>query len=356
MRIDPPALQRWHAETAADADVSLVDGRVRPLSSDRFDVDPGPFREAVAADEDAGDGVRTAIGDSHGRSAEETLLAPGARAANFLALAALVDEHAVVVTPTDGAVPGLADALGEVTRVRLDAPGWALDPDAVEAAIRPETELVAVANPNGPAGRYHDAAAMRAVYDACADNGSYLLCDERARYLASDPIEPVASFGRYGISTGGVATAFGLPGLRFGWLCGPAAVVAAAGNWRAYTTASPSALDRHVAGRAFDRREELLSESRGHVAENRALVASFVDEHGLAWSDPDCGATALVAVPDGFAGGRSFCRSLVAEASVALAPGEAFGCPGWARIGFGGASEDLNEGLSRLGAFLERHR
>ena len=78
-------------------------------------------------------------------------------------------------------------------------------------------------------------------------------------------------------------------------------------------------------------------------------------EHGLRWSDPDCGVNAFVEVPDGFDGGEAFCRRLVAEESIVLAPGEAFDHPGWFRLGYGLPREELEAGLERVGAFLERH-
>lgn len=353
MQIDPPALERWLTEVAADADVVLAGGHVRLASTHRFNTDPGALEHVTTPGTDA---FRATIGEHHGRDADGTLFTSGGRAGNFLAVSALVDEHAVVVTPTDGSLPGLANVAGEVTRVRLDAPEWTLDPDAIASAIRPETDLVAVANPNDPTGRCHDEATMRAVLEHCSDNGSYLLCDERARLLAADPPDPVASLGRHGISTAGVSTAFGLPGVQFGWFCGSAAVVAAAENWRAHVGAAPSALDRHVAKQAFEDRSNLLSRNRTHVATNREYLEQFLETRDLEWSAPDCGATALVEAPDGFADGRSFCQSLVAEESVVLVPGAAFERPEWVQLGFGGSSEDLEAGLSRLGAFLDRHQ
>ena len=353
MQIAPFELERWFADVEADADIMLAESGVRPLSADRFDTDPGDLGYVIPT---AGEPeFRAAVGDYHGRGADETVFTCGTQEANLLALFSLLEEHAVVVTPTYGSFPGLAEALGEVTRVPLTEPGWTLDPAAVGRALRPDTDLVVVVNPNNPTGRYHDEATMRAVYEECADNGTYLLCDEVYRPFAADPIAPVASFGRYGISTGGVSKAFGLAGLRFGWLCGPSAVVAAANTWKDYTTISPPKLGHHVAEQAFDRREEILPENRDHVAANRAVVESFLATHDLAWSDPDCGGNAFLEVPEGFDGGRSFCRSLVTEESVVLAPGEAFGRPDWVRIGFGLHREELETALSRLDRFLDRH-
>lgn len=353
MRIAPFALERWFAEVEADADVMLAESGVRPLEASRFDTDPGDLGYVIPT---AGSpDFRAQIGDHHGRSAEETVFTCGTQEANLLACLALIDDHAVVVTPTYESFSGLASSLGELTRVPLTEPDWTLDPAAVGEAIRPETDVVVVVNPNNPTGRYHDEETIQAIYERCADNGSYLLCDEVYRPLADDPIAPVASYGRYGISTGGVSKAYGLAGLRFGWLCGPRSVVSAVKHWKDYTTISPPVLGQHVAEQAFDRREDILSENREHVETNRTTVETVFEDRGLRWSAPDCGVNAFVEVPAGFAGGESFCRSLYTEESVVLAPGEAFDRPSWFRIGFGLPREELDVGLSRLGRFLDRH-
>jgi aspartate/methionine/tyrosine aminotransferase len=353
MRIEPFALERWFAEAEPGADIMLAESGVRPLSADRFDTDPGELGYVIPT---AGDpAFREEIGAHHDRTTEETVFTCGTQEANFLAFLSLVDSHAVVVTPTYGSLAEVPAALAETTEVPLSDPDWTLDVDAVAEAIRPETDLVVLANPNNPTGRYHDEDAMEALYEVCADNGTYLLCDEVYRLLDDDPNPPVTSYGRYGISTGGVSKAFGLAGLRFGWLCGPAAVVAAVENWKDYTTISPPMFGQHVARQAWDRREEILAENRDHAAENRELVVEFLEEHGLSWSNPDCGTNAFVEVPDGFAGGESFCRSLLESESVVLAPGEAFDRPEWFRIGFGLPREELLDGLARIDDFLQRH-
>ncbi|PSQ41512.1 aminotransferase [Halobacteriales archaeon QS_9_68_42] len=352
MQIEPFALERFFAEHEADADVMLAESGIRPLPAGRFDTDPGELGYVIPT---AGDPeFRAEVGALHDRSAAETLFTCGTQEANFLAFLAAVESHAVVVTPTYGSLTAVPRAVGEVTEVPL-ADGWRLDPEAVTEALRPDTDLVVVNNPNNPTGRYHDEERMRAVYEACADNDTYLLCDEVYRLLADEPQPPVAGLGRYGISTAGVSKSFGLAGLRFGWLCAPEPVAEVAERWKDYTTISPPKFGQHVARQALDRREELLAENRALAADHRAVVAEFLAEHGLRWSDPDCGVNAFVEVPDGFDGGEAFCRQVVEEESVVLAPGEAFDRPGWFRIGYGLPREELEAGLERVGAFLDRH-
>ena len=352
MQIEPFALERFFAEHEADADVMLAESGIRPLPAGRFDTDPGELGYVIPT---AGDPeFRAEVGALHNRSAAETLFTCGTQEANFLAFLAAVESHAVVVTPTYGSLTAVPRAVGEVTEVPL-ADGWRLDPEAVTEALRPDTDLVVVNNPNNPTGRYHDEERMRAVYEACADDDTYLLCDEVYRLLANEPQPPVASLGPYGISTAGVSKSFGLAGLRFGWLCAPEPVAEAAERWKDYITISPPKFGQHVARQALDRREELLAENWALAADHRAVVAEFLAEHGLRWSNPDCGVNAFVEVPDGFDGGEAFCRQVVEEESVVLAPGEAFDRPGWFRIGYGLPREELEAGLERVGAFLDRH-
>lgn len=357
MEITPFALERWFAEHEAD-NLMLAESGIRPLAPDRFDLVPEGMGYVIPTN--GSPELRDRIGERYGRGADEVLLTCGTQEANFVTLAALMGEHAVVVTPTYQSLHALPEAFGSVTRVELDAAdGWGLDPDAVAEAVRPETAVVVVNNPNNPTGRVHGAATVEAVYEIAADAGAYLLCDEVYRPLADAGTAPppAASLGPYGVSTCGLSKGYGLAGLRLGWLAGPPEVVEAAWQWKDYTTISPPAVSHRVAEQVLDPETEatVLAENRALAAENRERVDEFVTEHGLDWSDPPAGVNAFVEAPEGFYGGRSFCERAVAEADVVLAPGEAFDQPEQFRLGFGSEPAHLEEGLSRLDAFLDRH-
>ncbi|PSP99701.1 aminotransferase [Halobacteriales archaeon QS_4_70_19] len=357
MQIEPFALERWFAEHEAD-NLMLAESGIRPLDPARFDLVPDDLGYVIPTNGDAA--LRERIGERYGRDADEVLLTCGTQEANFVTFAALMGEHAVVVTPTYQSLHALPESFGEVTRVELDADAdWRLDPDDVAAAMRPDTAVVVLNNPNNPTGRVHDAAVVEAVYDIAADAGAYLLADEVYRPLAAPDVAPppAASLGPYGISACGLSKGYGLAGLRFGWLAAPREVVEVAWQWKDYTTISPPTVSQRVAEQVLAPETEatVLAENRALAAENRERVEAFVARHGLDWSAPETGVNAFVQVPDGFYGGRSFCERLVAEADVVLAPGETFDQPDHFRLGFGSEPTHLEEGLSRLDAFLERH-
>jgi aspartate/methionine/tyrosine aminotransferase len=373
MRIDPFGLERWFAEYEHEADIMLAESGIRSLDASRFDLDPGRLGYVIPTNGDPT--FRASVGDRYGRSADEVLFTCGTQEANFLVFLSLLGDerglggapgaegasgdavgsgsHAVVVTPTYQALHAVPDAFGDVSRVELEPPEWELDPDAVAEAARDDTAVIVVNNPNNPTGRYHDEAAMRAVYDVAVDRDAYLLCDEVYRLLAGEPQPPVASFGRHGISTTSLTKAYGLAGLRFGWIAGPEAVVDRAWRWKDYTTISPSLFGQHVAKQALGRRESrILTENRELAEKHRAIVAEWVERHELDWHDP-VGVNGFVTVPDGFDDAESFCRTVVETESVVLAPGGLFGFPDRFRIGFGLPTEELEEGLDRVSRVIE---
>ncbi|ELZ41626.1 aminotransferase class I/II-fold pyridoxal phosphate-dependent enzyme [Halorubrum tebenquichense] len=375
MRIDPFGLERWFAEHEHEADIMLAESGIRSLDASRFDLDPGKLGYVIPTNGDPE--FRASVGDRYGRSADEVLFTCGTQEANFLTFLSLLGDegpvdgggggdesdappvgvgsgtHAVVVTPTYQALHAVPDAFGDVTRVELEPPEWELDPEAIADAARDDTAVIVVNNPNNPTGQYHDEAAMRAIYDVAVEHDAYLLCDEVYRLLAEEPQPPVASYGAHGISTTSLTKAYGLAGLRFGWIAGPEPVVERAWRWKDYTTISPSLFGQHVAKQALGRREDrILSENRELAADHRDRVADWVDGHDLDWLDP-VGVNAFVTVPDGFDDAESFCRTVVEEASVVLAPGHLFGFPDRFRIGFGLPTEELEEGLDRVSRVIE---
>ncbi|PSQ39060.1 aminotransferase [Halobacteriales archaeon SW_5_70_135] len=356
MEIAPFALERWFAEHEHRAEIMLAESGIRSLPAERFDTDPGKLGYVIPTDGDPD--LRARVAERYGRDADEVLFTCGTQEANFVTTLSLLSpgDHAVVVTPTYQSLHAVPEAIADVTRVELSPPDWSLPVAAVGDAIRPETRLVVVNNPNNPVGRYHDRDRVADLYDVAATNDAYLLCDEVYRLLADEPIEPVAAMGPRGVSTTSLTKAYGLAGCRFGWVAGPPEVVEAAWRWKDYTTISPSVFGQHVARQALDpdREASILAENRDLAARNRAIVADFVTDHGLDWHRP-VGVNGFPTVPEGFADAREFCRTVVEEESVVLAPGDVFGFPDRFRIGFGLSTDRLRAGVERVGDCVERY-
>ncbi|WP_256686812.1 aminotransferase class I/II-fold pyridoxal phosphate-dependent enzyme [Halococcus qingdaonensis] len=355
MRIEPFELERWFGKYEHDADIMLAESGIRSLPAARFDTDPGDLGYVIPTDGDPD--FRAEIAARYGRSADEVVFTCGTQEANLLAMLATLDDgdHAVVVTPTYQSLHALPRSIADVSTVELAPPEWTLDPDAVADAIEPNTRLVVVNNPNNPTGKYHSQDTVDALADLAADNDAYLLCDEVYRLLAEDSLPPVASLGPRGISTTSLTKAHGLAGLRFGWLAGPPEIVDAARRWKDYTTISPSIFGQHVARQALAEEESILDENRALAQEHRERVGEFLAAYGLDWHEP-VGVNAFPTIPEGFDDSREFCRTVVEEESVVLAPGDLFGFDDRFRLGFGLPTDELEDGLERVGRVVENAR
>lgn len=352
MEIDAFGLERWFAAHEHTADIMLAESGIRSLPADRFDTDPGTVGYVIPTNGDPS--LRATIAERYDRDREAVLCTCGTQEANVLTFLALLgrDDHAVVVTPTYQALYAVPDAIGSVTTVPLDPPNWSLDVDAVADAIRDETQVIVVNNPNNPTGKYHDQETIDALYDLAVDADAMLLCDEVYRGLADDPLPPVASMGDHGISTTSLTKSYGLAGTRFGWMVGPHDVIADAWQWKDYTTISPSIFGQHIARQALGSMEaDILETNRGLAATNRAIVADFLEAHDLSWFDP-VGVNGFPTIPDEYQDARTFCTTVLEEESVVLAPGDLFGYPDRFRIGFGTETTTLETGLARIARCL----
>lgn len=354
MEIAPFGLERWFGEYEHDADVMLAESGIRSLPASRFDCDPGDLDYVIPTDGDPA--FRAEVGARYDRSAEEVCFTCGTQEANYLVFRSLLDrrDHAVVITPTYQALHAVPESICDVSRVSLSPPDWELNVDAVRGVIRPETRLIVLNNPNNPTGKHHSRETVEALYDLAAEHDAHLLCDEVYRLFSENPLPPVASMGERGISTTSLTKAYGLAGLRFGWIAGPRDVIEGAVRWKDYTTISPSIFGQHVARQALGEDEgAILSENRTLAREHRERVGEWIAEHGLEWHQP-VGVNGFVTVPEGFESGEAFCRAVVENESVVLAPGGLFGFEDYFRIGFGLETDGLEEGLERVGRVVER--
>ncbi|ELY96228.1 class I and II aminotransferase [Natrialba hulunbeirensis JCM 10989] len=333
----------------------LAESGVRSLPADRFDLEVGEVGYVIPTD--GSPEFRAAIAERYGRDPEEVVLTCGTQEADYLTFMALLNEgdHSVVVSPTYQSLASVPAAIGDVTEVRTEPPKWELSVDAIAEAIRPETRVVILTNPSNPTGKYLGSETMQALYDLVEENDAYLLVDEVYRMLSDDPYAPAASLGQRAISTAGVSKSYGLAGARLGWVVADKELADTVRKWKDYTTISPPILGQHIARQALGEQEaDILHANRAHAKANRERVAKFVDRYDLDWFEPT-GVNGFPTVPDGFENGKEFCRSLFEAESVVLAPGDVFGYPNRFRIGFGLHTDELEEGLERIGRHIKTH-
>lgn len=311
------------------------------------------LREAIAATYD-------------GLSASNILCFAGAEEGIYAAMRVMLtpDDHAIVSVPNYQAAETVPLGLCAVTGVPLlEDENWRLDLDAVRAAIRPNTKLISVNLPNNPTGALMPQDDFAELVEICRAHDLYLFSDEVYRLLERDEskrLPQAAEIYEKGISLNVMSKAYGLPGLRIGWIASPdTALLLKFERYKHYLSICNSAPSERLAVMALSVSDRILERNRALIAENLEKVDAFFADHAdlFDWTRPDGG---CVAYPRyrGADGVEAFCRDLVEEQGVLLLPAsvyhsELMDAPaGRFRIGFG--RRGIDAGLTAMRAFLER--
>lgn len=311
--------------------------------------------------------VLAAVADTYDSlSPSQILCFAGAEEGIYAAMRVLLtrQDHAIVVVPNYQAAETLPLEICAVTGVPLRAEqGWQLDLDAVRAAIRPNTRLISVNFPNNPTGAVPDHATFAALVDLCRQHGIWLFSDEVYRLLERDEarrLSQAADVYERGISLNVMSKAYGLPGLRVGWLaCQDTALLERIQRYKYYLSICNSVPSERLTVLALGVRDRIIARNRALIADNLAVLDRFFAEYpGLFdWRHPDGG---CIGYPRylGRDGVEDFCRDLLEEEGVLLLPSslyrsELIAAPeGHFRIGFG--RRGIGDGLAAMRRFLDR--
>jgi len=293
-----------------------------------------------------------------GADAANVIVTVGAAEANNIIMQTLMRPGDELLTqmPTYKQVWGLARNAGHPVRTfRLDPDrGWALDVDELEQGLSPQTRIIAIVNPNNPTGYIMTDAEMDAVVAAADRVGAWILADEvyrGAERLRED--ETPSFFGRYDrvLSLGSMSKAYGLPGLRVGWIVGPAATVDDLWRRHEYTTITASMLSNVLAAHALspDVRPRLMRRTREYIRNGFPVLEEWMNgQAGLfSYTPPQASAVSFVRYHLDI-NSTELMEKLCREASVFVGAGDSFGMDHHLRIAFGQEREVLEEAFSRI--------
>ena len=210
----------------------------------------------------------------NGAGVENVLVTVGAAEANNIVMQTLMQPGDELVTqaPTYKQVWGLALNAGHVVRPfhMLPDAGWALDLASLDAQVNTNTRIIAVCNPNNPTGYIMTEAEMESVVAAADKVGAWILADEVYRGAERLRDEETPSFfSRYDkvVALGSMSKAYGLPGLRVGWVVGPPDTVEDVWRRHEYTTITATMLSNLLAAHALspEVRPRLIDRTRQYI-------------------------------------------------------------------------------------------
>ncbi len=298
-----------------------------------------------------------------GARRDNVLVTVGAAEANYITIQTFAEAggEMVVMLPNYLLVWGAARNFGARVKtfpLREDR-GWAPDLDALNEAVTEATTLIAVCNPNNPTGYILTEAEMDAIVAAAERVGAWILADEVYSGAEQWTDTQTPSFwGRYDkvLALNSLSKAYGLPGLRIGWIVAPVDTLEAIWRRHEYTTIAATMLSNKLAALALspEVRPRLIERTRRYVRRGYSMLEAWLKEHEAVfeWTPPQAAAIAFVRyrldLPS-----VEFVDRLRRQQSVLVVPGAHAGLDHHLRISFGPPADYLQAGLDRIHAFIE---
>ncbi len=367
MKIERFEMERFQSAWENTVEYNLSGSGIHPITLAAL-VDHSWIREVLAREQigygftNGSPELRAAIAGLHqGAGPENVLVTSGSAEANFLATWALIEsgDEVVVLLPNYMQIPLLARGWGaEVKGWWLqESARWAPDPSGLERLVTPRTRAIFICNPNNPTGAVLSEETMTVICSAAAKVGAWVVADEVNRGTEADGPPTPSFWNRYprAVVMGSLSKAYGLPGLRLGWIVAAPEIVEMLWSYHDYTTIAPSILSDRLARIALAARayQRLASRTRLIVTENLAILTRWLAEFGD-WAScvlPRAGAVAFLRYRPAI-NSTALATRLRHEYNVLVVPGDHFQMDSYLRVGCGGEARRLEEGLRRIGQLL----
>lgn len=368
VRIVPFEMERMQSTWENQVEINLSESGVHPLTVGEL-LDEGADRTrlldlALGYPQTNGTvPLRSAIASLYaGATIDHVHVTNGGSEANFCSTWSLLEpgDDVVMMAPNYMQTWGLARAFAGTVRewpLRERDGRWRPDIDELRALLTPRTRLLLICNPNNPTGACFDAPTLDAICREAGRHGTWVLSDEIYRGAELAGAETPSIWSRYdrAIVTSGLSKAYGLPGLRIGWVVGPTPFVANTWAYHDYTSIAPGAINDRLAALALspERRSLILQRTRGILNANLPALAGWLAERPdlFSFAPPEAGAIVYARYHRPI-NSTMLTTRLRKEQGVLIVPGDHFGMDGYIRLGFGGPAHELLEGLSRLESLL----
>ena len=300
-----------------------------------------------------------------GATADHVEVTNGGSEANFITLWHLLDrgDEVVMMTPNYMQASGIARAFGARVRpwplrVSRDGSRWEPAFEALESAVSSATKIIFICNPNNPTGARLTSSELDRICTIAGQCGAWVISDEIYRGAELDAVLTPTVWGRYErvVVTSGLSKAYGLPGLRIGWIVCPPLLAQTLWGVHDYTTIAPGALSDVLARIALAPagRARLLARAQGIVRSNYALVRTWLDARNGTFEHvpPEAGAIVFVRYHHDI-NSTALVERLRVEQSVLVVPGDHFDMDRHLRIGFGSHPELLGGALTRIAELMD---
>ena len=292
-------------------------------------------------------------------TANRVMAATGTSMANHLAMAVCIEpgDDVLIEHPTYELLISTARYLGaQVKRFqRTYEDGFRVAPEAIARTITPQTRLIVLTNLHNPSGVMTETATLHAIGEIALRHGCKVLVDEVYLEAAFEHRQPPAALlGEHFITTSSLTKAFGLGGLRCGWVLAEPNLIKQMWRLNDLFGVVPAHLAERASVTAFANIDSLAKRSRTLLSENRKQWETFLAAHQMISAIQS--EHAIIAFPKLIDGNvDDFCVRLREHFDTTVAPGRFFEMPNHFRIAMGGEPAIFAAGLKRLGEALAEH-
>lgn len=305
-----------------------------------------------------------------GTSADHITATNGGAEANFLVTCWLRKEYPerdelIFMVPNYMQIGGIWKNLGgKVIPFKLELKGdkWVPDLEGLKNMVSSKTAAIAICTPNNPTGKILSEGDLKTIVDIAKKNGAYVVSDEiyRGAELREGKAPSVHGLSDNVLITSSLSKAYGLPGLRLGWVVCPTSQIATElWTYSDYTTICPAKTSDWFATLALSPAVQAKIETRTRkvVRENWAIMEKWISSHGdlLLGIAPEAAAICFIKLRDDI-DSLDLTMRLMKEKSVLISPGDHFEMPGFIRIGFGSEKEYLESALDRISELLREYQ
>ncbi|SOD63228.1 succinyldiaminopimelate aminotransferase apoenzyme [Streptomyces zhaozhouensis] len=296
----------------------------------------------------------------------QVLVTTGATEALASAVLALTGpgDEIVAFDPCYDAYPADARLSGATlvpVPLTVDGDGFALDADALRAALTPRTRLLVLNSPHNPTGKLFTPDELTLIAELCVERDLTVLTDEVYEHLVYDgarhvPIATLPGMAERTLTVSSAGKTFSVTGWKVGWISGPAELVTAVASvkqWLTYASGTPY---QEAIAAALGTVDTWAAGLRTTLTEGRDLLAAGLTEAGLRPLRADAGYFLQADVrPWGFTEGLALCRRLPELAGVVAIPTSAFQqgvdtMPWLVRFSFCRRHDALREAVTRVTA------
>lgn len=363
MKFSPFRMERWQSTFEHRVNFNLTESGVHPLTAAELlsyaDAPPqlGDIRLGYGQS-NGSDELRALIASLYeGATDRSIVVTTGGSEANFASFwqRAGAGRPLAAMAPNYMQVPGLEATLGtQVLPFSLrEETGWRLELGELAHALDAGARTILVTNPNNPTGRALTLSEMTEIVALADRHGAWILADEVYQGAEVGNETTPTFWGRYDkvVVTNSLSKAYGLPGVRIGWIVAPEDVAEELWARTDYTTIAPASLSDALARVAMSpgARPRILERTRGIVRNNLAVLADWLDARNELFSyvPPDAGAICMIRYHEG-SDSLALAERLRIEQSLLVVPGAHFGVESCIRLGFGIPEHELVNALGRL--------